>query len=225
MQMFRDRREAGRKLAAALSNFADANVVVLALVRGGVVLGEEVARALRAPLDIVLVRKIGAPHQPELAVGAVVDGPKPEIVVNPGIAEFVQSPRDYIDREAKRQLVEIERRRKLYQSGREQIDITGRTAIVVDDGIATGATTRAALRAVRRRKPGHLVLAVPVAPPTALESLREEVDEIICLETPESFHAIGAFYFDFKQVSDSEVIAALDRARARLSQAQEESRT
>jgi putative phosphoribosyl transferase len=172
----------------------------------------EVAKALAAPLDIVLVRKIGAPGNPELAAGAVVDGASPEIVVNPDIVAQLQIPDAYIQREGLRQLAEIERRRKLYLGDRARAAIAGKTAIVVDDGIATGATTRVALQAVRRQKPARLVLAVPVAPPETVAALEAEVDELICLSTPEEFGAIGYFYADFRQVGDDEVIDLLRRA-------------
>jgi putative phosphoribosyl transferase len=211
--IFENRREAGQKLAERLLRFKESDPVVLALVRGGLPIGYEIAKALSAPLDIVLVRKIGAPYQPEFALGAVVDGDKPEIVVNPDVTDIVGFPRDYIAEEAKRQLAEIERRRTLYLQGRARAEVKGKTAIVVDDGIATGSTTRAALHSVRRQQPARLVLAVPVAPPSSLEALRADADEVVCLDTPEPFVAIGCFYKDFHQVEDAEVIALLDRAR------------
>ena len=210
--MFRNRCDAGQQLAQKLAKFATQDPVVLALVRGGLPVGLEVAEALHAPLDIVLVRKIGAPYQAELAVGAVADGPEPEVVVNPDILKFVALPAGYVEQEAKAQLAEIERRSKLYLRNRRRIAIAGKTAIVVDDGIATGATTRAALHAVRLQKPKRLVLAVPVAPQSTIDALREDADEIVYLQTPEPFHAIGFFYADFHQVSDEEVISILERA-------------
>jgi putative phosphoribosyl transferase len=209
---FRDRTQAGRLLAAELRRFAGRDPVVLALPRGGVPVGFEIARALGAPLDLVLVRKIGAPHQPELAVAAVVDGEQMEIVVNEDVAASLQLPKGYVEQQAARQVEEIERRRRLYLGERERVAVEGRTALVVDDGIATGATVRASLRAVRRRKPGRLVLAVPVAPPEAVESLRHEVDEVVCLHTPDDLYAIGQFYDDFSQVEDDEVRELLERA-------------
>jgi predicted phosphoribosyltransferase len=209
---FRDRTDAGRQLAAALHRFRGSDPVVLALPRGGVPVAFEVAVALAAPLDLVLVRKIGAPWQPELAVAAVVDGERMEIVVNEDVVEALSLPEDYVQQKAKREVEEIERRRKAYLGGRERARIAGRTAIVVDDGIATGATVRAALRAVRRQQPSHLVLAVPVAPLDTVDSLRSEVDELVCLSTPFPFGAIGPFYADFRQVSDDEVRELLARA-------------
>jgi len=212
---FRDRSQAGKRLAAELRRFASRSPVVLALPRGGVPVGVEVAAALAAPLDLVLVRKIGAPHQPELAAAAVVDGEQMEIVVNEDVVAGLGLPAGYIEQQAKRQVEEIERRRRLYLGGRERVAVEGKTAVVVDDGIATGATMRAALRAVRRRKPAHLVLAVPVAPPETIEALRHEVDEVVCLVTPEGFYAIGQFYDDFGQVEDDEVKELLERAAQR----------
>lgn len=212
--LFADRRDAGRRLAARLGHLRDRDPVVLALVRGGLPVAYEVAAALSAPLDVVLVRKIGAPMQPELAIGAVVDGDRPEIVTNPHVMRMVGASQSDIDAGARRQLAEIERRRVLYLGHRARVEVGGRTAIVVDDGIATGATTRAALHAVRRQAPARLVLAVPVAPADALADLAADADEIVCLDTPDPFGAVGAFYQDFRQVPDDEVVALLDRARA-----------
>ena len=180
--------------------------------RGGVAVGFEIARALDAPLDIVLVRKIGVPWQPELALGAVTDGASHETFIDRDLAASLDVPDSYIEEETARQLEEIERRRKSYCEGRPALEIAGRTAIVVDDGIATGATMRVALQAVRRRGPARLVLAVPVAPPDTLAALREEVDEAVCLETPVELGAIGFYYRDFHQMSDAEVTDLLARA-------------
>lgn len=210
---FADRAEAGRALAQRLSETPRAGrVVVLALPRGGVPIGAEVARVLGAELDLILVRKIGAPFQPELAVAAIVDGDPPEIVVDEQTSALCGVDRNYIDTQAKRELREIQRRREIYLKGRAAVDVSGATVIVVDDGIATGTTVRAALKALRRRRPSHLMLAVPVAPADTLASLRTEVDETVCLSTPFPFHAIGLHYIDFHQVSDEEVLAALDSA-------------
>lgn len=211
-QIFRDRTEAGQVLAKRLLRFKGEHPVVLALPRGGVTIGFEIARALEAPLDVVLVRKIGAPMQPELAVAAVVDGETPELVMNENIVALLGLPDEYLMAERDRQLQEIERRRALYLAGRTRPSITGKTAIVVDDGIATGATAKAALHAVRRAKPKRLVLAVPVAPPETIDEMAGIVDEIECLESPPDFGAIGMFYEDFSQVSDSDVTAMLAQA-------------
>jgi putative phosphoribosyl transferase len=188
--------------------------VVLALPRGGVAVAGEIARALNAPLDVVLVRKIGVPFQPELAVAAVVDGSAPEVVVNEDVAESAGIEQAYIDTQAKQELAEIERRRKVYLQGRPPVPVEGRTVILVDDGVATGASIRAALKALRRRKPRALILAVPVAPLDAIEELGKLVDEIVCLRTPEPFVAIGIHYADFHQMSDSEVIELLARSHS-----------
>lgn len=212
--LFADRKEAGARLAERLRarNFPDP--LVLALPRGGVPVGFEVARALGAPLDLVLVRKIGVPSQPELAYGAVVDGDRPEMVVNPDVAALIRLPEEVLEAARKRALEEIERRRGLYLAGRPRPKIGGRTAIIVDDGIATGATALAALKAVRRAEPASLVLAVPVAPPETVAALEREANEVICLEQPEEFGAIGLFYGDFHQVPDAEVTALLKASEA-----------
>lgn len=211
MMAFDDRSDAGRRLAKALAEYRGRGAVVLALPRGGVPVAAEVAAALDAPLDLILVRKIGVPSQPELAMGAVVDGAAPIVVRNEEVIELSGVTADEFDATCASELAEIERRRKLYIGDRARAEIAGQVVIVVDDGIATGATTEAALQAIRKRKPKELVLAVPVAPPDAVEKLRPEVDALICLETPEPFGAIGYFYRDFRQVSDREVMAILKR--------------
>jgi len=218
MNGYRDRTEAGRALAEILAGKGYADPVVLALPRGGVTVGIEIARALRAPMDLVMVRKIGVPWQPELAAAAVVNGAHPEIVVNRAIAADAGLDKAAIDRMAEEQLQEIRRRREIYLKGRTQVPLEGRTAIVVDDGIATGATVRAALKGVRRKSPARLVLAVPVAPPSALAELGRDVDELICPLTPDRFYAIGAHYIDFTQVEDGEVVRLLDEAARLLSE-------
>jgi putative phosphoribosyl transferase len=211
MMTFRDRSDAGRRLAKALSEYNGRNAVILALPRGGVPVAAEVAAALKAPLDLILVRKIGVPIQPELAMGAVVDGTAPIVVRNEEVIELSGTTADEFDAACARELAEIERRRQLYIGERARAEIAGQVVIVIDDGIATGATTRAALQAIRNRKPKELVLAVPVAPPDTITQLHQQVDALICLETPELFGAIGYFYRDFRQVSDEEVVAILKR--------------
>lgn len=213
--LFADRTEAGRRLADELLRFKGQRPVVLALPRGGVPVGFEIAKALAAPLDLVLVRKIGAPFQPELALGAVVDGSRPETVLNQDLIAELNVPASYLEAESARKLAEIEQRRSAYLAGRTRAEVRDRTAIVVDDGIATGATMEAALRATRRAEPRRLVLAIPVAPPDTIARLRSEVDDVVCLATPERFHAIGAFYRDFRQLSDDEVIHLLEAAAHR----------
>jgi predicted phosphoribosyltransferase len=212
---FKDRSEAGRKLAAALAGYKERRPVVLALPRGGVAVAAEVATALQAPLDLVLVRKIGVPFQPELAMGAVVDGAAPLVVRNEDVIRLADI--DELDFKAvcERELAEIERRRQRYLGPRERVEVAGRTAIVIDDGIATGATTRAALRATRLRSPERLVLAVPVAPTDSLAAMREEADDVVCLEDYADFGAIGFYYSDFRQVSDDEVVEVLRHFPAR----------
>jgi putative phosphoribosyl transferase len=209
LRAFANRQAAGRALAGELTKRHLVDPVVLAVPRGGVPVAVEIAKALNAPLDLVLVRKIGVPFQPELAAAAVVDGGEPEIVVNEDVFSLTGLDRDYIGMEAKRELVEIERRRQVYLGARPRIPLQGRTLIVVDDGIATGASIRAALKALRRRGPKALVLAVPVAPAETVEALRAEVDQLICLAIPEPFYAIGVHYLDFRQLSDQEVVSNL----------------
>lgn len=204
---FRNRSEAGRKLALRLKRYKDQQPVILALPRGGVPVAAEVAAALDAPLDLVLVRKIGVPSQPELAMGAVVDGGSPIVIRNEDVIRLEAEFQAVCDNE----LAEIERRRQRYLGGRERADVKRRLAIVIDDGIATGATTRAALRATRMREPKKLVLAVPVAPTDTLAAMQEEADEVICLEDHEIFGAIGYFYDDFRQMTDQEVTDILAR--------------
>jgi putative phosphoribosyl transferase len=208
---FNDRFDAGQKLTRALSRYRKQQPAVLALPRGGVPVAAEIASALDAPLDLVLVRKIGVPFQPELAMGAVVDGDAPLIVRNEDVIVGVGIGETEFKAVCDRELAEIERRRRQYLGSRERIDVAGRTAIVVDDGIATGATTRAALRATRMRNPKRLVLAVPVAPTETIAAMREEADDVVCLEDHRFFGAIGFFYRDFRQISDEEVIETLKR--------------
>jgi predicted phosphoribosyltransferase len=179
--------------------------VILALPRGGVPVAAEIASRFAAPLDLILVRKIGVPFQPELAMGAVADGGAPLVVRNEEVIRLVGVDEGTFKDAEARELAEIERRRRCYLGDRPRVDIAGRLAIVVDDGIATGATTRAALRSVAARKPAELVLAVPVAPPGTIAELKNEADNVVCLKTPEDFYAIGVHYRDFRQVSDDEV--------------------
>jgi predicted phosphoribosyltransferase len=206
---FIDRVDAGKQLARALGQYKDQRPVVLALPRGGVPVAAEIATALDAPLDLVLVRKIGVPFQPELAMGAVVDGKEPVTVRNEDVIALTHISEQEFAEVRDQELAEIERRRKLYFGDRPHPDLEDHTIIVVDDGIATGATTRAALRALRQRKPRRLVLAVPVAPTDSLRELRTEADDVVCLEDYEDFGAIGLFYSDFRQVPDQTVIDLL----------------
>ncbi|WP_316163125.1 phosphoribosyltransferase [Bradyrhizobium sp. SZCCHNRI20481] len=213
--LFQDREDAGRQLAKTLLKYKSRHPVILALPRGGVPVAAEVAERLEAPLDLVLVRKIGAPMQPELAIGAVVDGDDPIIVRNQDVIDLTGVSEKTFDAICAGELAEIDRRRELYLGGRLRSDVKGQVAIIVDDGIATGATTLAAIRALRRREPKELVLAVPVAPLETLQRLHTEVDAVVCLDTPRDFGAIGYYYRDFGQVSDDEVIATLKRFPAK----------
>ncbi|HYB91430.1 MAG TPA: phosphoribosyltransferase [Candidatus Binataceae bacterium] len=211
--VYANRAEAGRALAAALLKFKKDRPIVLGIPRGGVPVALEVARALDAELDVIVVRKLGAPNEPELGIGAIVDGDHPESVLNQEVMSYLGVSREYLDREIRKQLKEIHRRQQAYRGGRPPLRLEGRTVIVVDDGIATGGSTRAALRGARRAMPARLVLAVPVAPPSTLQALKGEADEIICLSSPEEFFAVGQFYRDFHQVSDEEVIRMLEEAQ------------
>ena len=205
--MFIDRAEAGRKLADALEKMELAEPVVLALPRGGVPVAAPVAERLGARLDLVLVRKIGVPGHEELAAGAVAEGAEP--VFNASVlASIGRRPEDFADAVAKKR-AEIAERRKMYLGGREQVSLKGRTVIVIDDGIATGATVKAALGGVRESGAGRVILAVPVASAEALAEIEPMVDDTICLEMPSPFYAVGAHYRKFLQVDDDEVVAFL----------------
>ena len=207
--VYSNRQQAGRMLAQRLMSHAGADVVVLGVPRGGLPVAKEGADALGAPLDVIVVRKLGAPGQPELGIGAVVNGDHPRAIFNQDIIEHLGVSDEYIQAEIARQLKEVNRRETAYRGGRAKIPLAGKSVILVDDGIATGSSVRAALRGVRRQKAKRLVLAVPVAPAETIEALRSEADEIVCLETPEDFFAVGQFYRDFHQVSDKEVTTIL----------------
>lgn len=212
---FANRRDAGRQLATALLPLQLDDPLVLALPRGGVPVAVEVARALGAPLDLLLVRKLGAPGHSEYGIGALVDGENPQLVLNEDAMRIVAPSPEYVEAERQRQLVELERRRTRYFGDRQPLPIKGRTVILVDDGIATGGTVRVALRALRSSGASAVVLAVPVAPADTLEALRAEADRTVCLETPQPFLAVGNHYADFAQTSDDEVIALLREAAER----------
>ncbi|WP_374547006.1 alpha/beta family hydrolase [Rhodoblastus sp.] len=212
---FDDRDSAGRILAGALARRALVHPLVYALPRGGVPVAAAIARTLQAPLDLILVRKIGAPGNPELALGAAVDGEQRDIVVNRTIARALVVGEAEITRRAEREFVEIERRRAAYLGGRPPLSARDRDAILVDDGIATGASMEAAIRALRRRAPRTLILAVPVAAPDSLDRLRDLVDAVVCLATPADFFGVGQFYREFHQLSDAEVIRIMAEFEAR----------
>ena len=211
--VFADRRKAGRRLAEKVKALALSDPVILALPRGGVPVADEVARALGAPLDLMLVRKLGAPGHPEYGIGAVADGHEPQTVLNDeAMAAFRPAP-DYVEAESLRQLEELERRRRAYLGGRAAPPLNGATVVLVDDGIATGGTAKVALIALRRAGAAELVLAVPLAPQSALDELRPFADRIVCLATPKPFDAVGLHYASFPQLSDREVIEILERSR------------
>lgn len=209
--MFRDRADAGNQLAGRLLHLKNEDPVVYGLPRGGVVVAAKVAAALDAPLDVLVVRKIGAPNQPELALGAVTNGESPQRTLNEQLIGLVGVSEDYLEAEGKRQLDEVRRRTEAYRRGRPAVNAAGRTVIVVDDGIATGATVQAGIMGLRMQQPRKVVLAVPVAAPDSLERLRADVDEIVCLCAPASFMAVGMFYDTFAQTTDEEVIDMLER--------------
>lgn len=207
--VFKDRVDAGKKLAERLEKYKGPDTIVFGIPRGGVVLAYEVAVALNAPLDVIIPRKIGAPGQPELAIGAIGND---ITVLEESTIRYLGVSQEYIQREIERQKQEIARRWKLYRDDKPFPDIKGKTVLLVDDGVATGNTTLAAIRALREREPGKLVLAVPVGPPETIERIRPEVDDLVVLETPEMFMAVGYWYEQFEQTSDEEVIALLHRA-------------
>ncbi|PWJ20569.1 phosphoribosyltransferase [Jannaschia seohaensis] len=209
--MFIDRKEAGERLLPRLQALDLDDVVVVALPRGGLPVADVVAEGLGAPLDIALVRKVGVPSQPEYAVAAVTDGDDPRITVNKDVARMARLDDAAIRELAERELPELRRRREVYLKGRPPVPLAGKNVIVVDDGIATGATMRAALHLIRDEGPARLVAAVPVAPRDTVEEMRRECDEVICLETPDFFQAVGLHYRDFRQVTDAEVATILHR--------------
>jgi putative phosphoribosyl transferase len=208
---FKDREDAGRQLAERLLPYRDENPIVLALPRGGVPVGYEISHALEAPLDVFIARKLGAPGRPEFGIGAVAQGGVR--VLNERAIEALGIPEEYIEQVAERETEEIERRLRLLRGNSPEPEVRGRTVILVDDGLATGVTARAAIEALRRRAPQHLVLAVPVCAVQTEEALYSEVDELVCLKAPSDLMAIGLWYEDFEQVEDEEVIALLERAR------------
>ena len=207
--IFADRIDAGERLAKGLAHLAGSDCVVLAIPRGGVIVGEVIARELGAPLDVVVPRKIGAPGNPELAIGAVAPGIR---VLDPRMVGALGVTDRYLEREIAEQEAEIERRQRAYRGGRPPQPVEGRVAIVVDDGVATGSTAVAALRWARARGAERVVLAVPVAPPQSLERLRAEADEVVVLERPQPFLAVGEWYRDFDQTTDEQVVSALARS-------------
>jgi putative phosphoribosyl transferase len=211
MQLFKDRVEAGKRLASALRSFAGKGAIVLAIPRGGVVVGFEVARALGLPLDVIIPRKIGAPDNPELAIGAMTeDG---TVILDESLISYLGVPEGYVKEESNRQKLEIERRLRLYRGEVSYPTLRNRDVIIVDDGIATGSTMKAALVSTRKRGAKSVIVAIPVGPPSTIRELKKEADHVVCLHTPESFQAIGQFYVDFAQTTDEEVTSLLKLSR------------
>jgi len=208
---FHDRKDAGRQLAKALAFLEGReDAVILAIPRGGVVVGHEIAEALGLPLDVYITRKIGAPYNPEFALGAVAsDGTR---VLDELVVQQLQVSRDYVEQETARQQGEIQRRLAEYRGDRPPLELEGKTVVLVDDGIATGSTVLAAIRALKRRSLAELILAIPVGPPDTVARLSQEVDRVVCLDTPEPFWAVGRFYTVFDQTTDTEVVALLREA-------------
>jgi putative phosphoribosyl transferase len=207
VKLFTDRVDAGRRLASALKDLADKDAIILAIPRGGVVVGYEVAKALDIPLDIIIPRKIGAPSNPELAIGAITeDG---TLLLDEQLMERLRVPEAYIQQESEAQKREIQRRLKLYRGALPYPILENRSVIIVDDGIATGSTMKAALASVRNRGAKTVIIAIPVGPPSTIRELEEKADIVVCLRIPEAFYAIGQFYEDFAQTADEEVTRLL----------------
>lgn len=214
MVYFSDRKDAGKQLASALTDFSFKEGMVLAIPRGGVVVGYEIASALNFKLDVIVPRKIGAPDNPELAIGAVTeDG---TMILDDSLIMYLGVSNDYIYQESERQKQEIRRRQNFYRQGVSEPEIKDKNVIVVDDGIATGYTMKAALASVRNRGAATLTVAIPVGPPSTIKELEGQADNIVCLYTPEYFQAIGQFYSDFSQTADEEVIELLKNRKALL---------
>ena len=213
--LFADRVDAGRRLAAMLKDLVGTEAIVLAIPRGGVVVGYEVASALGLPLDIIIPRKIGAPSNPELAIGAMTeDG---TVLLDDKLVEYLQVSEEYVEKESEIQKLEIQRRLKTYRGDIPYPSLKNRNVIIVDDGIATGSTMKAALASVRKRGAKTVVIAIPVGPPSTIRELEKEATRVVCLYTPESFYAIGQFYKDFTQTRDKEVANLLKLNREKMS--------
>lgn len=220
VEPFESRQEAGRTLAAKLGAYAGReDLAVLALPRGGVPVAFEVAKALEAPLDVLVVRKLGAPGFEELAMGAIASGGIR--ILNPDVVTGLEVSDARIERVATRELAEVERRERVYRGDREPLNVRGRTVLLVDDGVATGATMRAGVAALRRMEPARIVVAVPTAAQDSLRQIRSEADEVVCLATPEPYVAVGRWYHDFPQVEDDEVRTLMDRAAEALAAGRE----
>jgi putative phosphoribosyl transferase len=209
--IYRDRHDAGRKLAKELIKYKDENPIIIALPRGGVVVGNEVAKMLDAPMDVIVVRKIGAPSQPEFGIGAIA--PNGIQVLDTESIRLLGIPEDELEEIIEQETTEINRRIRLYREGLPKLDLSEKTVIIVDDGLATGVTARAAVLAVKQMNPKKIIFAVPVSSPVTAEKFRREVDEFVCLSEPPDFYGVGAYYENFKQVTDEEVIKLLQAAR------------
>jgi putative phosphoribosyl transferase len=211
IEPFRDRNDAGLVLAKSLNKYVNTpDLLVLGLPRGGVVVAYQVAIALGADLDVFLVRKLGVPTQPELAMGAIAEGGV--LLLNDAVVNYMSISKDAIDLTARQELIELERRERVYRNGRFSPVIKGRTVIIVDDGIATGATMKVAIRSITRKEPSKIIVAVPVGSQSACMELKSEVDEVICISKPEPFIAVGSWYMQFEQTTDEEVTALLQKA-------------
>ncbi len=218
-ELFRDRRDAGRALAGLLGTYGHRrDVVVLALPRGGVPVAYEVAQALQLPLDLLVVRKLGVPGQEEYAMGAIASGG--QRVLDLAVVRALAIPDAAVDEVTRREQQELERRERLYRGDRPAPALRGHTAIVIDDGLATGSTMRAAVQALRMREPARIVVAVPVASAESCAALRNEADEVVCVRTPSPFRAVGLWYQDFSQTGDDEVRELLESARRHAAQPQ-----
>jgi putative phosphoribosyl transferase len=216
--LFKDRVEAGRRLAEALAEFKNRDVVVLGIPRGGVVVANEVARALGAPLDIVVTRKIEAPGEPEYALGAVTQ--EGDVIMDRQAAESLGASKEYLDAQVRQKKEEVKDRLRMLREEVPYPSLEGRTVIIVDDGIATGSSIGAAVLSVRKRRPREIIVAVPVAPPGSVDMLSEDGTKVVCLETPREFLAIGQFYSDFDQVDDVVVRRILEQSRTRRTESQ-----
>lgn len=208
---YKDRYDAGRKLANELLKYKDENPIILALPRGGVVLGYEIAKILEAPLDVFVARKIGAPYYPELGIGAIA--PNGVEILDKKLINSLQISPITIKEIIERETIEMNRRIELYRGNAKPHDLTNKTIILVDDGLATGVTASASIFSIKRMNPKKIILAVPVSPPSTAEEFRKKVDVFICLYEPHDFYAISSYYSDFRQITDNEVIALLDKSR------------
>lgn len=208
---FKDRYDAGRKLANELIKFKNKNAVIVALPRGGVIIGFEVSKLLKAPLDVIVARKIGAPFYPELGIGAIA--PHGIKILDETLIKSLNVSEKALEKIIEQETIEMKRRSELYRRNATLADLAGKTVIIVDDGLATGVTARASIMSIKEMFPEKIILAVPVSPPDTAEEFRKEVDEVICLNEPHEFYAVGAFYEDFRQISDDEVIHLLKKAK------------